>query len=120
MNSPWADEGKTHSPLIGWAFDGFPIYGPYVKAGLMAKDATGADGLNAFNIHQDQDRGWHYQVTPGKFPYIIGGYWGTEDPRDKQHPHGRGPGGNGPGSPYGPAGENGHPPRGFRPPPPPF
>jgi YHYH protein len=87
INSPWADEGKEHSPLIGWAFDGFPIYGPYVKAGLLAKDATGPDALNAFNIHWDKDRGWHYQVTPGKFPYIIGGFWGYEDPRDRQRPH---------------------------------
>ncbi|HWB54016.1 MAG TPA: YHYH protein, partial [Tepidisphaeraceae bacterium] len=91
INSPWADEGKEHSPLIGWAFDGFPIYGPYVKAGLMAKDAQGDDGLNAFNIHYDSQRGWHYQVTPGKFPYVIGGFWGSEDPRDHQRPrHPRG------------------------------
>ena len=31
MNSPWADEGREHSPLIGWAFDGFPVYGPYER-----------------------------------------------------------------------------------------
>ncbi len=41
INSPWADEGNEPSPLIGWAFDGYPIYGPYEKAGVMAKDATG-------------------------------------------------------------------------------
>jgi hypothetical protein len=92
INSPWADEGREHSPLIGWAFDGFPIYGPYVKPGMMAKDAHGADGLNEFNIHHDADRGWHYHVTPGKFPYIIGGFWGMEDPRDVQHAHGPPPG----------------------------
>jgi hypothetical protein len=100
MNSPWADEGKTHSPLIGWAFDGYPVYGPYESAGVMAKDVTGSDALNGFNMHYDQDRGWHYHVTPGKFPYIIGGYWGTEDTHDAQHgPGGRGggPGGRGPG-----------------------
>ena len=98
LNSPWADEGKEHSPLIGWAFDGYPIYGPYVRAGLLAKDAGGADALNAFNMHFDSERGWHYQVTPGKFPYIIGGYWGTADPRDVSH---RGPPGGGMSGPFG-------------------
>jgi len=96
MNSPWADEGKGHSPLIGWAFDGFPLYGPYAKAGVLAKDVKGEYALNEFNGHFDAQRGWHYQVTPGKFPYLIGGYWGTEDPRDKHGPHGGGPGAMGP------------------------
>jgi hypothetical protein len=112
VNSPWADEGKDHSPLIGWAFDGFPVYGPYEKAGVMAKDVAGSDALNGFNIHFDAQRGWHYHVTPGKFPYLIGGYWGTEDSRDNQRPHhGMGQGG-GPGGRGGPNG-NGPPGRGF-------
>jgi len=107
VNSPWSDEGTTPSPVIGWAFDGFPIYGPYESAGVMAKDLQGANSLNAFNMHFDSDRGWHYHVTPGKFPYIIGGYWGTEDPRDRQrprHPPGSAFSGGGPprGGPQGP------------------
>jgi hypothetical protein len=106
VNSPWSDEGEDHSPLIGWAFDGFPLYGPYEKAGVMAKDIAGSDALNGFNMHFDALRGWHYHVTPGKFPYLIGGYWGTEDSRDNQRPHhgmgqGGGPGGNGPNGPPG-------------------
>jgi hypothetical protein len=92
LNSPWSDEGKDHSPLIGFAFDGFPIYGPYEKSNTMAKDLINESALNAFNLHYDKDRGYHYHVTPGKFPYIIGGYWGTEDPRDSHH----GPPGGGP------------------------
>jgi hypothetical protein len=122
LNSPWADEGQEHSPLIGWAFDGFPIYGPYEEADVMAKDETGDKALNDFNGRYDAARGWHYQVTPGKFPYIIGGYWGTEDPRDVQRRRGGmgpggpggGPGGFGGGGPGGPGGSGG-----FGPPPPP-
>jgi hypothetical protein len=91
LNSPWSDEGNAHSPLIGWAFDGFPIYGPYEAANVMAKDETGPSALNAFNIHYDPDRGWHYHVTPGKFPYLIGGYWGIVDRRNIQPPRGNGP-----------------------------
>ncbi len=111
VKSPFADEGKEHSPPIGWAFDGFAIYGPYEAEGVMAKDSK-ENPLNAFNVHQDARRGWHYHVTPGKFPYIIGGYWGKVDPRNL----GRGgPGGGmmaggpgpGPGGPRGPGGPGG-------------
>jgi hypothetical protein len=137
-NSPWADEGKEHSPLIGFAFDGFPIYGPYESANVMAKDVTGENALNDFNLHFDKDRGWHYHVTPGKFPYIIGGYWGTEDARDKMRgppggmrggPGGQnGPGGGPGGGMGGPGGQGGGGPPGggpggnddLPPPPPPF
>ena len=87
VKSPFVDEGEEHSPLIGWAFDGFPIYGPYEAKRLMAKDDTDHP-LNAFNIHYDDERGWHYHVTPGKFPYIIGGYYGEVDRRGCGAGHG--------------------------------
>jgi YHYH protein len=107
VKSPFADEGKEHSPLIGWAFDGYAIYGPYESAGVMAKDSKERP-LSAFNGHEDPERGWHYHVTPGKFPYILGGYWGKLDPRARRGPGmmaGPGPGGPGPGGPgFGPPG----------------
>jgi hypothetical protein len=81
VKSPFADEGEEHSPLIGWAFDGFPIYGPYEGKGVMAKDSKD-NPLNEFNVHFDEVRGWHYHVTPGKYPYVIGGYWGEVDTRN--------------------------------------
>jgi hypothetical protein len=34
------DDGSNHSPLLGWAFDGFPIYGPF---GYVNPD--GSDGI---------------------------------------------------------------------------
>jgi YHYH protein len=91
VKSPWTDDGTAHSPLIGFAFDGFPIFGPYEAAGELAKDSQ-RKPLNAFNIHYDEQRGWHYHVTPGKFPHIIGGYWGYIDRRNRHRPP-RGPGG---------------------------
>jgi hypothetical protein len=129
VKSPFADEGQEHSPVIGWAFDGFAIYGPYEAKGVMAKDSKD-NPLNAFNVHRDAERGWHYHVTPGRFPYIIGGYWGTRDPRTGDRPgrggppgggrmargQGAGRGRGGPGLfPPGPGGPNG--PGGFGPPP---
>lgn len=78
VNTPFLDKGEGHSPVIGFAFDGIPVYGPYESRGLMAKDDP-AHPLNAFNLHEDAVRGLHYHVTPGKFPYIIGGYFGQVD-----------------------------------------
>lgn len=79
VKTPWSDEGKMHSSVIGFAFDGFPVYGPYEANGLLAKDDK-SNPLNDFNLHSDDERGPHYHVTPGKFPHIIGGYWGEVDP----------------------------------------
>lgn len=81
VKSPWSDDGVGHSPLIGFAFDGYPIYGPYEAAGTLAKDAR-TNPLNEFNVHSDELRGVHYHVTPGLFPHVIGGYWGEPDPKN--------------------------------------
>jgi len=75
VNTPFLDKGEAHSPIIGFAWDGLPIYGPYESSGVLAKDSKNHP-LNPFNAHYDPDRGWHYHVTPGQFPYIIGGYFG--------------------------------------------
>lgn len=83
VKSPWSDDGTGHSPLIGFAFDGFPIYGPYEAAGQLAKDSRERP-LNEFNIHHDDERGWHYHVTPGKFPHVIGGLWGEMESRNRR------------------------------------
>ncbi len=81
IKSPFIDEGEEHSPLIGFAFDGFPIYGPYESKGVMAKDLK-SNALDELNMHYDDERGWHYHVTPGRFPYVIGGYAGEVDARN--------------------------------------
>lgn len=78
VKTPWSDEGQGHSNIIGFAFDGFPVYGPYESKGLLAKEDT-KNPLNDFNLHEDNDRGPHYHVTPGQYPHIIGGYWGELD-----------------------------------------
>lgn len=77
VKSPFPDHGKTHSPILGFAWDGFPVYGPYESEGVMAKDLSGENALDVCNGHSDPERGYHYHVTPGCFPYIIGGYHGV-------------------------------------------
>ncbi len=79
VKSPFKDDGKQHSPVIGFAFDGFPIYGPYEADGKMAKDLEGSQALDVCNGHSDKERGYHYHVTPGRFPYIVGGYAGVPE-----------------------------------------
>jgi len=91
VNTPFVDKGDAPSQVIGFAFDGFPIYGPYQSAGVMARDST-TNPLNAFNACDDDVRGWHYHVTPGKFPYIIGGYIGKIEPSNFEHGPMRAPG----------------------------
>lgn len=76
VNTPFVDKGEGHSPLIGFALDGFPVYGPYEAKDQLARDLK-SNALNGLNAHSDSIRGWHYHVTPGKFPYIIGGYLGS-------------------------------------------
>lgn len=77
LKTPFPDDGDAHSPPIGFAWDGYPVYGPYESKGVMAKDVKGAMALDACNGHFDPDRGYHYHATPDKFPYMIGGYAGV-------------------------------------------
>lgn len=99
LNTPWADDGTDHSPLIGFMFDGYPIYGPYESAGEMAQHSK-ANPLNEFNVHFDEARGWHYHVTPGKYPHLIGGFWGELEMKNRTRrgppPNRKAPGGGPP------------------------
>jgi len=83
LKSPFKDEPGKHSPLIGYAFDGFPIYGPNGEDGKPPTD------LDECNGHSDKERGYHYHVT-AKFPYIVGAYKGVVDESNFPRP---GPGG---------------------------
>ena len=74
-----------HSRLLGFAFDGIPVYGPYETDGVLADLLTGADALDGCRGHYDEDRGYHYHtiardealaagIAGGGFPYILGCY----------------------------------------------
>jgi len=84
VKSPFPDDGRQHSPVIGFAFDGYPIHGPYETEGVMARDLDGARALDVCNGHADPDRGYHYHVTPERFPYVIGGYRGVPEPTNNR------------------------------------
>jgi hypothetical protein len=84
VKSPFIDEGKSHSPIIGFAFDGYPLYGPYESDAAMAMELKGDHALDACNGHSDPERGYHYHVTPNRFPYILGGYAGVVEPSNNR------------------------------------
>jgi hypothetical protein len=103
---PWTNAdpaANTPSPIIGWALDGFPIYGPRdckdascaeVSVMLSSYAKTGDPKTNAwdaytFTAHPDDPTyldecnghvgpkgDYHYHVTAG-FPYILGCFKGT-------------------------------------------
>ena len=89
VKSPFKDDGKRHSPIIGFAWDGIPIHGPYESEGVMARDldanaSSSVQPLDACNGHEDPHRGYHYHATPGRFPYILGGYRGVVEPSNNR------------------------------------
>jgi hypothetical protein len=84
VKTPFPDEGRGHSPVLGFAFDGFPVHGPFEEGGKMARDLQGERALDVCNGHEDARRGYHYHVTPGRFPYLIGGYAGEPEPSNNR------------------------------------
>jgi len=64
------DTANQHSPVIGYAFDGFKIYGLQGEGGNYPKD------LDRCNGHMDERRGYHYHTTE-EFPFVLGCYRGT-------------------------------------------
>lgn len=70
VRSPFQEAAGQHSALIGWAFDGFAIYG------LNGEDGKPPTDLDECNGHIDATRGYHYHATQ-KFPYLLGAYKGV-------------------------------------------
>ena len=120
--TPWTrpePSTTTPSPVIGWAMDGFPIYGPqgcldeactevvtfqsgWTQTGDPTSDAWDAytftadeddTTLDACNGRFGPDGTYRYHATE-TFPYILGCFTGTAD---NVGGGGGGPGGGGPG-----------------------
>lgn len=98
VHTSFKDAPGTHSPLIGYAFDGYPIYGPNGEDGKPPTD------LDECNGHTDKEHGYHYHVSQ-KFPYILGGYHGVVEKSNLDHRGPRGGPGNGGSGPRGPFGD---------------
>jgi len=78
---PDAEPGTVHSPLMGYAFDGFGIYGSYREIGETMTNA-GLDECHG-HVHEIEWDGsasemFHYHAT-WEFPYAVGCTRGTLD-----------------------------------------
>ncbi|MFM7320027.1 MAG: YHYH protein, partial [Armatimonadota bacterium] len=62
---------------LGWARDGYPLYGETEPDGSPAK------GLDAFNGHESNGLGYHYHGTR-TYPYLNGGFHGEVVEREGQ------------------------------------
>jgi hypothetical protein len=70
--------GKRHSKLIGWAYDGFPIYGPLGPKGayMRTSDLDACHGhTHAISYQGERQRLFHYHATE-EFPYTVGCFRG--------------------------------------------
>jgi hypothetical protein len=99
-----AGKGGGHSPLVGYAFDGFGIFGRRGESGAVLSNADLGDCHgHSHEITWDGARTelFHYHAT-WEFPYTLGCYRGTAEVSETRQ---------------GPPPEGGPPPRGRRPPP---
>jgi hypothetical protein len=92
-----AAPATAHSSLLGYALDGFGIYGPRGEGGKTLASA----GLDACHGHTHQvlfrgasRRVYHYHLTAG-YPYTLGCFKGTPATLPQPSP-GPGPPGGGP------------------------
>jgi hypothetical protein len=86
----------AHSKLVGYAFDGFPIYGPRGDGGriLTNADLDACHGrVGTVTLNGRRVRTYHYVATL-EYPYTIGCFRGT--PVHTTPPGGGGPPGAGP------------------------
>jgi hypothetical protein len=69
---------SRHSTLIGWAFDGFPIYGPIGNKGsyMRLSDLDECHGhTHKIKYQGETQKLFHYHATH-EFPYTVGCYRG--------------------------------------------
>lgn len=74
--------GREHSGVVGWARDGFPLYGPRDARGvpLRSSDLDACHGhVHRVSLGGVKRRLYHYHATPD-FPYTIGCFRGRPAP----------------------------------------
>jgi hypothetical protein len=84
--SPALDGEETdgHSGVIGYSFDGYPIFGPWESDGVDAHNGL-ENPLDACHGHSDSIRGYHYHASlpysedPNGFPWYQGCYSGEPE-----------------------------------------
>lgn len=80
------DDVKTngHSQVVGYAFDGYPIFGPWESDTDYAHEST-TNPLDDCHGHYDAVRGYHYHTSlpydedSNGFPWVMGCYSGQPE-----------------------------------------
>ena len=54
LRSDLEDEGVNHSPILGWAFDGNPIYGPYGYTNVKNDDGGVSRMVSGYVVQSDR------------------------------------------------------------------
>ena len=76
----------SHSPQVGWAADGFPIYGPKGPSGVEMKECTGSAG-SVWGTDACTKNGAHLGALPGVDDYKLRYYFqGDQSPTDCTNP----------------------------------
>jgi hypothetical protein len=92
------DAGTGQSKLVGWAFDGFGIYGPRDAKGneLTSADLDECHGITSkVRFNGKVQKTYHYVATVD-YPYTVGCFRGTSTVNGPTVPGGGGPGQGGP------------------------
>jgi hypothetical protein len=100
--SPALDAMDTngHSGVIGYSFDGYPIFGPWESEGIDAHNGV-VNPLDDCHGHADSIRGYHYHASlpysedPNGFPWYQGCYRGEPEMSNFDDGGGGGGGGGG-------------------------
>lgn len=76
----------SHSPQVGWAADGFPIYGPKGPGGVEMKECTGSAG-SVWGTDACTKNGAHLGALPTVDDYKLRYYFqGDQNPTDCTNP----------------------------------
>ncbi len=59
----WPPKSEA-SPLLGWALDGFPIYGPYDEMGNLTSPVSMGGQLDDCGFRRGADGRYRYHITP--------------------------------------------------------
>jgi len=73
------DSGSGQSKLVGWAFDGFGIYGPRDAHGreLTSADLDECHGITSTVVFNGKKQRIYHYVATRDYPYVVGCFRGT-------------------------------------------
>lgn len=74
------------SPIVGWALDGFPIFGPYDDSGDLMIGTSHANTTLDFCNGKFVNGAWRYYITPNA-PYTVGCFVGDQQGKVVEDTH---------------------------------